>query len=228
MKTEYAPREEQRAASETCLDREEKRRQIRRRVGAYEMREAAQEHEKKAQECREQVERYFEAETCQIGVGGEVIPSSGYEDASLNDTDVQRRLASRYRLEGLADCDALTLGVDVAESIDAADTVQKLMAHELAIAHTLACRFASQATKAVEQIDCWTPVLKRNSHIADATRLGDSTARLMMAAAKATEALNKWRGGKPQQIIVQHIHMDGNSQAVISGNANTRGRDSGK
>lgn len=212
------------------------------RVDLVALREAAQDHERRAKECRAQINGKFDMGPSGLGAGGEILPHvvpdrqhlprrmQDYpEDVkALDDRDGIQATASRHRLEALANADALALGVDMAESLGASNSLEKALAHEIAVAHSLSMKMASRCEIMASQICDFIPLPKQQAQVGDTARLAGAAAKLMIAASKGAETLHKLRGGNPQQVIVQYVHVSEGGQAAIAGSAQNRGEGSQK
>ena len=162
-----------------------------------------------------------------IGSGGELVPTGGQVKRGVNLIDTVERPdaitaeASMDRLK-LADdgIECIALAVDAAETIQAANSIEKMMAHQLAAAHKLAMTFAGKAKSLIEEegsswqrqdADC----------AAEAARVANSAARMMDAFQKGTLALHKLRTGGKQVVTVQHVNVTDGGQALVTGGIST-------
>lgn len=124
------------------------------------------------------------------------------EDASIARTDL-------LALPGFAG--AVAAGIDAAESIGAENSVEKMLAHQLAAAHEAGLRFLDRAL--------------RDESSVESARLANTAARLMSTFQDGMLALQRIRAGGAQTVVVQHQHVnvaDG-GQAVVA-NVAPRGR----
>jgi hypothetical protein len=114
--------------------------------------------------------------------------------------------ASSARMDLLADANVLELGVDAADSIGAANSIEKMLAHQMAASHTLAMRLASRA----QNDDL--PTLEQ-------ARLTNASSRMMDSFNTAIATFQRLRSGGRQRVIVQHQHVtvEGGAQAVVGG-----------
>jgi hypothetical protein len=130
------------------------------------------------------------------------------EDASLGRMDLL--------LQNSLDCAPMAL--DAAQTIKADNSLDKMLAHQMAAAHEAAMRFLDRAMSCAfprESVEC--------------TRYGNLAARFMAAYQDGLLVLHKIRGGG-RSITVQHQHVNigPNSQNVL-GNVQTPGsRETGK
>jgi hypothetical protein len=137
------------------------------------------------------------------GLGGEVIPTvdqglPGLElvlrEPNLLDAEVtiqRTQLADRAGVFEMA--------IEASESVKAKNSIQRMQAHQLALAHKYAMDLMADAAK---QRD---PIIK--------VKLINCSARLMDAYSKGAIALQRLQQGANQIVQVQHVQVNG--QAVI-------------
>jgi hypothetical protein len=173
-----------------------------------------------AEACRDPIRRSFELdlacdeetqattllmplEPLQKGVGGEILPRPSDDlpgvELALKEPDLLNAEASEQRAKLLERCNALELGIETAQETQAGDTVQKMLAHQMAAAHVRAMTLLDEAGRSKDP-----DVSIRKSRAA---------ARLMDAFSRGALTLQKLQGGGNQTIQVQHVQVVG--QAVI-------------
>ena len=123
------------------------------------------------------------------------------EDASLRRTDLLMQPSFN----------AVAMGIDAAEAIGAGNAMEKMLAHQMAVAHEAAMRVMNQALSYESQ---------RNS--VEACRLANTAARLMGVFQDGLLTLQRLRTGGTQTVTVQHVNVQPGAQAVI-GNVGTGG-----
>ena len=162
-----------------------------------------------------------------IGTGGELVPENDQRKRGANFIDTVERPdattaeASMDRLK-LADggIECVALAVDAAETIQAANSIEKMMAHQLAAAHKLAMTFAGKAKSLIEdEGGNWQR--QDTACAAEAARVANSAARMMDAFQKGTLALHKLRTGGKQVVTVQHVNVTDGGQALVTGGIST-------
>jgi len=105
------------------------------------------------------------------------------------------------------------MAVDAAESFQAANSLEKMLCHQLAAAHLAAMKLlASSLTNA-----SLPPV--------QMARLSNAAARMMQVYQERLLTLQKLRTGGKQTFLVQHVQVGEGGQAVIAGNMNAGGRE---
>jgi hypothetical protein len=112
--------------------------------------------------------------------------------------------ASRQRLEPTGN--SLPMAVDAAESIQAKNSLEKMLAHELTAAHRLAMSMAEQSVRLVERFDRQHETLGRinPAHSVEAARLANASARMMGAFQDGQLALDRIRRGGKQTVKIVH------------------------
>jgi len=158
-----------------------------------------------------------------VGTGGEVVreQSTGYDGkrSYVRDTLSQSPTmiaeeASITRADLLMQpsFNAVAIAVDAAESIGAENSLEKMLAHQMAVAHELAMKFADRALSYEH---------KNAGDQIEACRCANTSARLMGTYQGAMLTLHKLRTGGNQTVTVQHVNVQPGGQAVI-GNVQSR------
>lgn len=132
------------------------------------------------------------------------------EDASLARTDLLMQPSFN----------SVAMGIDAAQSIAAANSLEKMLAHQMAVAHEASMRLMNQALRYEARRDS-----------VETCRLANTAARLMSVFQDGMLTLQRLRSGGNQTVTVQHVNVQSGAQAVI-GNVGTgghrRGGDNGK
>lgn len=98
--------------------------------------------------------------------------------------------------------DVCALALDAADSIDARNSLEKMLAHQLALAHRLVFDLANKATG--------------HKDPAIAIKWLNLSARMMDTFQGGLLAIQKLRTGNSQTVVVQHVSVTG-GQAVVAG-----------
>lgn len=133
------------------------------------------------------------------------------EDASIRRTDLL--LAPSFN--------AVALGLDTAQSVNAANSVEKMICHQMAVAHEASLRLLDRALS----YEAGGRSMREGDSV-EACRLSNSAARLLSAFNDAALTLQKLRTGGSQTVTVQHVTVAPGGQAVI-GNVRAGGHDAG-
>jgi hypothetical protein len=149
--------------------------------------------------------------------------------------------ASHLRLSLADQAEALTPAVDAAETIQARDSLEKMLAHQLAATHRLGMRFIAEADGLLGKIRTWTPgkamdrgptgrweFTNRTEQAAsiEASRLANSAARMFSTYQEGWLTLARIRrgGGQTVKVIHQHVAVGAGGQAVVAGNMKAGGQ----
>ena len=161
----------------------------------------------------------------QHGAGGELVPMERCaEDASpivldtLEKPDYVAADASRERLELLEQAGALTAGLDTADSIDARDSLERMLAHQLATLHASTMKMAVQMNRGLERMEAnaASPERRAAANI-ETCRLAGAMSRLSTTYQTGLATMQRLRSGGKQTYIFQHNHVTDGGQAVIGG-----------
>lgn len=128
--------------------------------------------------------------------------------------DMLSASASRERLELTGN--ALTMAIDAAASIQAGNSLERMLAHELAVAHRLALHMAEQSARLVDRHETWGKI--NQTHSVEACRLANASARMMGAFQDGLLALDRIRRGGKQtvKVVHQHVAVGPGGQAVVA------------
>ncbi|MEI7606183.1 MAG: hypothetical protein WCJ64_02240 [Rhodospirillaceae bacterium] len=160
-----------------------------------------------------------------VGAGGEFVPESWELKDTVAAPDLTTAVASRTRVELAAEAGALELAVDAAATIDAKNSLERMLAHQVAACHSSAMKLIGKAEKELARSDKLNEQYRHNS-VLTATRLFGVATRLMSTCQGAAETIQKLRTGGKQTVTVQHVQVNDGGQAVVAGNL-TRGRGDG-
>jgi hypothetical protein len=111
--------------------------------------------------------------------------------------------ASIQRIDYMLDAGILETGIDAAESIQAGDSTEKMLAHQMAAAHHMAMKFMVRSLEQSEPVE--------------QARLANVSARFMRAYQEGLLTLHKIRRGGKQTVVVQHVNVSEGGQAVVAG-----------
>ena len=138
------------------------------------------------------------------GAGGEVIPQ---DDAALRDTlmapDAAALDASAHRL-GLVSrmgSDVTAMALDAAETIGASNSLERMFSHQLAMLHNSSMEMVAKS--AFEQ----NPII--------AMRMLNLGIRAAEAFQQGAVNIKKLRGGIPQVMRIEHVHIAPGAQAIL-------------
>ncbi|MGH1592288.1 hypothetical protein ACRBEV_32720 (plasmid) [Methylobacterium phyllosphaerae] len=155
-------------------------------------------------------------------VGGELVPDEDFvRDTlpalvdTLTNPDAVGSEASRVRLELASQAGSIGLALDTADTIQAADSLERMLAHQMATAHTMAMRAAVVMGQQLECAETYLDPAKKAAACVEANRMAGTFARLSGTYQAGMMTLQKVRSGGRQTVIVQHNHVGEGGQAVI-------------
>lgn len=132
---------------------------------------------------------------------GEATAAPGYLNDTLANPDLIAIESSEMRGKLLLANDVVALGIDVANTAGASNTHEKLIAHQIALAHKTAME---QANKALHE---YNPLIEMK-------RL-QIAARMIAMVQQGVITLQKLKTGGTQNVVVQHVYVADGGQAVI-------------
>ena len=161
-----------------------------------------------------------------VGTGGEVARGSTepclYVDTMMQYPDMVAVDASRQRLGLAKKSGGLALALDVAATIRASNTLEKMVSHQIGAAHIAAMGLQAEAMALIGE---FVNSDRRYSILTtEAARLINSSARMMDVTQRGMVAINRIRNSGRQTMVVQHVHINNGSQAVVAGQVKSRRR----
>ena len=156
------------------------------------------------------------------GAGSELVPHGrdGIPLGDFRDTiqkpDYVGAAASRNRLDLAHEAGALELAVDTADTIEAENSLEKMLAHQLAVVHQSSMRLTGQLNRQIERMNVICPD-QHHAANAEAARTTNAIARLMQTFQQGVTTLHRLRSGGQQTVTVQHVNVGSGGQAVVAG-----------
>jgi hypothetical protein len=161
-----------------------------------------------------------------VGSGGEMTTADTdmhpHVNAILEHPDMLAVDASRHRLSLVSNAGVLPLALDVAETVQARDSLEKMLAHQIAAAHSAALLLQAEAMSVLKT---YKSGAYRHAHLdVEAVRLINASSRMMEASQRGMLTLNRLRTSGRQTLVVQHVHIGDGGQAVVAGQIKANGR----
>jgi hypothetical protein len=119
--------------------------------------------------------------------------------------------------------DVIALAIDAADSIDADNSLEKMLSHQMAAAHKASFEIMDKALTLLAKIDGTTNPKLVQLLSTEATRLMNASARMMQSYQQGMTTLQKIRSGGNQTMTVQHVNVSDGGQAVIGNLAGASG-----
>jgi hypothetical protein len=182
---------------------------------------------RRANELIERVSAEPPEKMTEMGAGGELAPVTG-ETAWLYNTVTRPNYvtvdASRDRLELANKAGVLELGLDVAETIRAENSLEKMLAHQLAALHQLAMKMTAQIN---DMTSSNVNAGQYQANNVERCRLANTVSRMQSTFQQGLLTLQRIRSGGVQVVTVQHVQVtqvaDG-GKAIVAGKVITKGR----
>ncbi len=172
----------------------------------------------------------------EIGAGGELIDRKNRCDPLVDTVahpDYVTAEASHDRLRLANQAGLLSLALDAADTIQAQDSLEKMLVHQMAVLHYGMMRATARMNWELDVNDFNDPDKREAAEAANvrACRLAGAISRMSATYQQGLLTLQRKRTGGNQQVTVKHIHQQVNvtqgGQAVVAGDkvmSRTRGR----
>jgi hypothetical protein len=165
-----------------------------------------------------------------VGVGGELVavnPALAFMN-TVQKPNVVSRDASADRLALANAAGSLELCLDVADTIGAANSFEKMAAHLAASAYRLSMKLMAQVSEHLDRVEGFEPFASNEARhrTKEACRVANTAARLHGAVVDTMVAVTRSRGGNKQVVRVEHVavtNVGDGGQAVIAGRVTGRG-----
>jgi len=160
-----------------------------------------------------------------LGPGGELVPTNNGDNGGMTEARLINTLeqptfitadASRSRLDLAEEAQSLSGALDAADTIEARDSLERMLAHQLATAHVSAMKMSADLNR---RLDYLANVRGEESERVNiqATRLANAVGRLMSTYQQGLLTVQRLRSGGKQTVVVQHVHVNEGGQAVVAG-----------
>ena len=160
-----------------------------------------------------------------IGVGRELVPAETELRDTVTNPDYVAADASRDRLQLLHRVDALELGLDAADTIEAKNSLEKMAAHQMAVLHKNFMKMAFLMDDMRLGFPHIESLQTRNTELC---RLANTMTRIAATYQQGLLAIARIRSGGSQTVHVHHHHqnvqVNDGGQAVVAGKVRTGGR----
>jgi hypothetical protein len=154
-----------------------------------------------------------------VGNGGEIAigtkAMAPFVDMVRTHPDMLVTDASRSRMELADKAGSLSMALDASKTIEAANSLEKMLMHQSAAAHTAAMEFQAEGRELLR-------AYKRTGYnhttlSIEAARMMNASARMMDSYQHALLTLERMRNGGKQTVVVQHVNIADGGQAVVAG-----------
>ncbi|MGK7870814.1 hypothetical protein [Falsiroseomonas sp. E2-1-a20] len=112
---------------------------------------------------------------------------------------------------------ALTLALELGESIGAQTALERNLVHQMAAAHVVGTKMLAQANAFLALVVPWASEERQQTQSIEAARMARAAARLLECSQRAALTLDRLRNGGRQTVTVQHVTVQEGRQAVVAG-----------
>ena len=158
--------------------------------------------------------------------GGELVPH-GPQPAEYRSTverpDYIAAAASCERLDLANQAGVLDLALDSADTVEARNSIEKMLVHQLAAAHRSTMKLTEQMNRQIERMAVIADGPRAAANI-EATRLAGALSRLMSTFQTGAMTMQRMRTGGQQIVTVQHVNVAPGGQAVVTGSVSAGGK----
>jgi hypothetical protein len=158
------------------------------------------------------------------GAGGELVPTDSGKGAAewrlLNTVENPNYVtadASRGRLDLAQQAGALEEALDAADTIEARDSLERMLAHQLATVHVSAMKMSAEMNRQIDRALHVIAPAENERATLNATRLAGAVGRLMSTYQQGMMTLQRVRSGGQQTVVVQHVQANQGSRVVVAG-----------
>jgi hypothetical protein len=160
------------------------------------------------------------------GNGGEVVTPppadlgpDAFQKAVQQPPDMLAAEASEHRMILTASVSkrALTLALELAESIGAETALERDLAHQVAATHAVGMEMLAKAHASTVLAAPWVPEERQQMQSIEATRMARAAARVIECSQRGMLVLERLRNGGRQTVTVQHVTVGQGGQAVVAG-----------
>jgi hypothetical protein len=160
-----------------------------------------------------------------IGNGGEIAHGTQAMAPFVDTVRLQPSMlaidASRQRMELADKANVLELSLDAAATIQPRNSLEKMLAHQMAATHAMAMELQAEARDLLQRYKRTGCVHQPLS--IEAGRMANCAARLMATFQNGLLTLARLRSGGTQTVVVQHVNVSG-GQAVVAGQVKARAK----
>jgi hypothetical protein len=136
--------------------------------------------------------------------GGEVLPEHDrqfVDTLAVPGTTALDASAHRLDLVTSLGTDVAAMALDASETMEASNSLEKMLSHQTAVLHDNAIRYVGKANLEPDPVH--------------SVRLMNLGVRLMETFQKSLLTMKRLRGNGEQRITIQHVNVTGGGQAVI-------------
>jgi hypothetical protein len=157
------------------------------------------------------------------GNGGEVVAAEPSADAFQQRVqqppDMLAAEATEHRMTLTANVSdpALTLALEMSESLGARDALERNLLHQIAASHTVGMALLAKANAFATMAVSWASNERQQLQSIEAARMATAATRVLESAQRGMLIFERLRNGGRQVVTVQHVTVQEGGQAVVAG-----------
>jgi hypothetical protein len=180
----------------------------------------------KAKQLGEEADKLLSLdEELKIAAGNEALPPEpedlrndefyGIRETLQSGADFINLDASNERTKLVSDLNCLDIALDAAESINAKNSLEKMLIHQAAACHSISMDLLRRAQERSYKSYKYLDGQKKETEIQ--AKLINAAARLMDIYDRKMRTFQKLRNGGRQVVTVQHVQVTDKAQAIVTG-----------
>ena len=164
-------------------------------------------------------------EDLKIVVGNEALPPEpkdlrndefyGIRETLQSGADFVNLDASNERTKLVSDLNCLDLALDAAQSINAKNSLEKMLMHQAAVCHSISMDLLRRAKERSYSHYKYLDSEKKDTDLQ--AKLINAACRLMDTYDRKMRTFQKLRNGGRQVVTVQYVQVAGKAQAIVTG-----------
>ena len=164
-------------------------------------------------------------EDLKIVVGNEALPPKpedprndefyGIRETLESGADFVNLDASNERTKLVSDLNCLDIALDAAQSIDAKNSLEKMLMHQAAVCHSISMDLLRRAQERGYSHYKYLDSEKKDTDLQ--AKLINAACRLMDTYDRKMRTFKNLRNGGSQFVAVQHVQLSDKSQAIVAG-----------
>jgi hypothetical protein len=166
----------------------------------------------------------LDEQDARVGPGHELTKiwtgSRGVLKDTLEKPDALTASASVRRMDLAHEAKALALGLDLAETIGARNSMEAMLAHQLAAVHRGSMKLMVQLDRETETLAVAVDAAHKEATNVRVARLVNATSRMMTTFQQGMLTLDRIRNGGRQIVHVEHhsaVQVNEGGQAIVAG-----------
>ena len=110
----------------------------------------------------------------------------------------------------------MEVGLDLANTIDARNSLEMMLSHQLAVAHRSSMKLGRHLNRALERLDSTIAPAAREQANVETIRLANAMARTMQSYQSAALTMERLRAGGTQTMTIKYVYVKDEAQPVVT------------